>query len=81
MSVVVGRYLRYRLSLTPQIEMAAVGRVLLWTVVLVAPGGFLLVPVLAATELRSSSGGSVLDRLAALASRARAQLQRYWTKS
>jgi hypothetical protein len=64
--------------------MVAVGRVLLWTVVLVAPGGFLLVPVLAATELGSSGGGSFRERLALLASRARAgfaQLQRYWTKS
>jgi len=31
--------------------MATALRVLLWTVVLVAPGGFLLVPVLAATSL------------------------------
>lgn len=31
--------------------MAIAWRVLLWTVVLVAPGGFLLVPVLAATSL------------------------------
>ncbi len=64
--------------------MVAVGRVLLWTVVLVAPGGFLLVPVLAASELRSSGGGSVSERLASLALGVRAgfaRLQRYWTKS
>jgi len=66
--------------------MAAVGRVLLWTVVLVAPGGFLLVPVLAAASL-SSNGEQPLtwrERWAALFSAARlrlAQLQRYWTKS
>jgi hypothetical protein len=37
--------------------MATLGRVLLWTVVLVAPGGFLLVPVLAATSLGSRGRG------------------------
>ncbi len=65
--------------------MLAIGRVLLWTVALIAPGGFLLVPVLAASSLRSGSGaqgwrGRVLSarvRAAALARR----LQRYWTKS
>ncbi|RYZ08447.1 MAG: hypothetical protein EOO73_08345 [Myxococcales bacterium] len=66
--------------------MAAVGRVLLWTVVLVAPGGFLLVPVLAAASLSSASGRPLTwrERWAALFSVARArlaQLQRYWTKS
>jgi len=35
--------------------MATALRVLLWTVVLVAPGGFLLVPVLAATSLGTQS--------------------------
>jgi hypothetical protein len=66
--------------------MAAVGRVLLWTVVLVAPGGFLLVPVLAAASLHSHPDrprtfrehwavvvGGVKAKLGAL--------QRYWTKS
>jgi hypothetical protein len=64
--------------------MVTVGRVLLWTVVLVAPGGFLLVPVLAATELQSSGGGTFRERLGLLVDRVRAgiaQLQRYWTKS
>lgn len=66
--------------------MAAVGRVLLWTVVLVAPGGFLLVPVLAATSLgsRGEHPKSWRERWAALGSAARlgwAKLQRYWTKS
>jgi hypothetical protein len=66
--------------------MVAVGRVLLWTVALVAPGGFLLVPVLAATSLDRSRPLSVTlrERFAFLASRARAavaQLQRYWMKS
>jgi hypothetical protein len=62
--------------------MAQVGRVLLWTVALVAPGGFLLVPVLA---LHSKSGaGTLRERLQALVARARGtvtHLQRYWTKS
>ncbi len=68
--------------------MVTFGRVLLWTVVLVAPGGFLLVPVLAATSIqaRGASGGapSMRDRVrdwAADARRALAGLQRYWTKS
>jgi len=66
--------------------MVTFGRVLLWTVVLLAPGGFLLVPVLAAASLQSRGGRSqtfrervqqlrVSFRLAAL------RLQRYWTKS
>jgi hypothetical protein len=58
--------------------MVVVGRVLLWTVVLVAPGGFLLVPVLA---LSGGGSTSLRERFSALAARARAQLQRYWTKS
>jgi hypothetical protein len=57
--------------------MVAVGRVLLWTVALVAPGGFLLVPVLAL----GSGSGTLRERLSALVSRARSTLQRYWTKS
>ncbi len=36
--------------------MVTFGRVLLWTVVLVAPGGFLLLPVLAAASLHSRNG-------------------------
>ena len=36
--------------------MVTFGRVLLWTVVLIAPGGFLLVPVLAAASLHSRNG-------------------------
>jgi hypothetical protein len=65
--------------------MARVGRVLLWTVVLVAPGGFLLVPVLAATSLASTSPGarSHRERFTALLSEARlklSSLHRYWTK-
>ena len=64
--------------------MIAVGRVLLWTVALVAPGGFLLVPVLAAASLHSDRPLTLRERFALLASRAReslTQLQRYWTKS
>jgi hypothetical protein len=66
--------------------MVAVGRVLLWTVALVAPGGFLLVPVLAASALSSNAAGQTgwRERLARLASQANervARLQRYWTKS
>jgi hypothetical protein len=56
----------------------------LWTVALVAPGGFLLVPVLAAASLHSDRPLTVRERFALLVSRARdavAQLQRYWTKS
>jgi hypothetical protein len=58
----------------------------LWTVVLVAPGGFLLVPVLAAASLgsRGERPLSMRERWAALFSAARdrfTQLQRYWTKS
>jgi len=49
---------------------------------LVAPGGFLLVPVLV---LHGGQGsGSWRDRVASLVQRVRgsvAQLQRYWTKS
>ena len=61
--------------------MAQVGRVLLWTVALVAPGGFLLVPVLA---LQSKGGATLRERLQSLVARARGtvtHLQRYWTKS
>jgi hypothetical protein len=58
-------------------EMVAVGRVLLWTVVLVAPGGFLLAPVLVATSLPANGGASFKEQLRAAFGR----LQRYWTKS
>jgi hypothetical protein len=62
--------------------MVIVGRVLLWTVALVAPGGFLLVPVLAASSLQGSSApGSLKQRLSGLVARARGSVQRYWTKS
>lgn len=71
--------------------MVTLGRVLLWTVVLVAPGGFLLVPVLAAASLHARGGGvagaqplSLRERLrdwAADARRSFSGLQRYWTKS
>jgi hypothetical protein len=66
--------------------MATFGRVLLWTVVLVAPGGFLLVPVLAATSLhsRADETPSFRERFNQLATDARlalTRLQRYWTKS
>lgn len=71
--------------------MATALRVLLWTVVLVAPGGFLLVPVLAATSLsqaqaRSVGGnrprtfGEYLAKLRADVREALAALQRRWTK-
>lgn len=74
--------------------MVRLGRVLLWTVVLVAPGGVLLVPVLAAASLQSKGGAarladgssslSLRDRLRQLLAQARASLsglQRHWTKS
>jgi hypothetical protein len=63
--------------------MATVGRVLLWTVVLVAPGGFLLVPVLAAASLHGRNQGpqTLREQLRELLGAARAKLQAYWTKS
>lgn len=66
--------------------MVTFGRVLLWTVVLVAPGGFLLVPVLAASSLHSRTEGSLSlrQRLAQLLAQVKASLcglQRHWTKS
>jgi hypothetical protein len=71
--------------------MVALGRVLLWMVVLVAPGGFLLVPVLAAASLHGSSQARSLNpaqqlmqdlrELPRLVRRGFARLQRYWTKS
>lgn len=63
--------------------MAIVGRVLLWAVVLVAPGGFLLVPVLAAASLQGRDQGSrgLREQLSELLGAARGKLQRYWTKS
>ena len=64
-------------------KMLVVGRVLLWTVALVAPGGFLLVPVLALSG-SGSWATSLRERLGGFVERARssvAQLQRYWTKS
>jgi hypothetical protein len=66
--------------------MVTFGRVLLWTVVLVAPGGFLLVPVLAAASLHSQGSGSLTfrERMREVASDAKLafrRLQRYWTKS
>jgi hypothetical protein len=63
--------------------MAQVGRVLLWTVALVAPGGFLLVPVLA-LQSKAAGAGTFRERLQSLVARARgtaSRLQRYWTKS
>ena len=66
--------------------MVTFGRVLLWTVVLIAPGGFLLVPVLAAASLRGrSERAPSLRELAgqwfARARQSLGQLQRHWTKS
>jgi predicted HAD superfamily phosphohydrolase len=66
--------------------MVTFGRVLLWTVVLVAPGGFLLVPVLAAHSLssRTDRSLSLRERLTQLVDQARqalSGLQRHWTKS
>ncbi len=75
--------------------MVTFGRVLLWTVVLVAPGGFLLVPVLAAASLHSRNGAvpgrgralglsdmrDALRDWAANARRSLSGIQRYWTKS
>ena len=68
--------------------MVTFGRVLLWMVVLLAPGCFLLVPVLAAHSLRSRTDGSPVlslrERLTQLVAQARHSLgglQRHWTKS
>jgi hypothetical protein len=68
--------------------MVTFGRVLLWMVVLLAPGGFLLVPVLAAHSLRSRTDGSrvlsLRERLTQVLAQARhslSGLQRHWTKS
>jgi hypothetical protein len=55
----------------------------LWTVALVAPGGFLLVPVLVLHSGGSTKSG-LRGRLSGWAQRARGSvgsLQRYWTKS
>jgi hypothetical protein len=66
--------------------MVTVGRVLLWTLVLLAPGGFLLVPVLAAASLHSHGDRSQtfrerVQQLGADLRLAMRRLQRYWTKS
>jgi len=71
--------------------MVTFGRLLLWTVVLIAPGGFLLVPVLAAASLHGNRSTprlnpaqqlmSDLRELPLLMRRAFARLQLYWTKS
>ena len=66
--------------------MVTVGRVLLWTLVLLAPGGFLLVPVLAAASLHSHGARSQtfrerVQQLRAEFRLAVRRLQRYWTKS
>jgi hypothetical protein len=70
--------------------MVTFGRVLLWTVVLLAPGGFLLLPVLAAHSLSSRADGSrsprlsLRARLTQLVAQVRQSfsgLQRHWTKS
>jgi hypothetical protein len=66
--------------------MVTFGRVLLWTLVLVAPGGFLLVPLLAAASLhgRAENASSLRERARDLFARARLSLgvlQRHWTKS
>ena len=42
--------------------MVTFGRVLLWMVVLIAPGGFLLIPFLAAASLRPRAGSPVSFR-------------------
>ena len=75
--------------------MVTLGRVLLWTVVLVAPGGFLLVPILAAASLHSRNAAvAALTRAPVVpgwrdslggwlanARRSLGGLQRYWMKS
>ena len=66
--------------------MATVGRVLLWAVVLVAPGGFLLAPVLAAATLNARSDQpktprEMLEQALATLRSACSRVQRYWTKS
>lgn len=68
-------------------HMIALGRVLLWTVALVAPGGFLLVPVLAAASLHPRKVGTQPNWVARFGApraailRGWSALQRYWTKS
>ena len=55
----------------------------MWTVALVAPGGFLLVPVLV-LQSGGSTGDGLRGRLSDWVQRARgsvSSLQRYWTKS
>jgi hypothetical protein len=71
--------------------MVTFGRVLLWMVVLIAPGGFLLVPVLAAASLHGRGSAERLNpaqqlmqdlrALPQLVRRAFTRLQLYWTKS
>jgi len=66
--------------------MVTFGRVLLWAVVLLAPGGFLLVPLLAAASLRSETDRSLSFRerfrqMVAQARQTLSGLQRHWTKS
>lgn len=61
--------------------MVAVGRVLLWAVALVAPGGFLLVPVLVLGTGSGTRSKIFAERLSNLGGRLRSTLQRYWTKS
>ena len=66
--------------------MVTFGRVLLWAVVLLAPGGFLLVPLLAAASLRSETARSLRLRerfrqMVAQARQSLSGLQRHWTKS
>ena len=66
--------------------MVTFGRVLLWTVVLLAPGGFLLIPLLAAASLRGRTEPAPSPRELANEWLARARqslggLQRHWTKS
>ena len=51
----VARGLQMKSERTVEKAMAAVMRVLLWALVLIAPGGILLAPVLAAHELRRRS--------------------------
>jgi hypothetical protein len=66
--------------------MVTFGRVLLWTVVLLAPGGFLLIPLLAAASLREKDAPKAtlreqLSHVVAEVRRTLGGLQRHWTKS
>jgi hypothetical protein len=62
--------------------MASALRVLLWTVALLAPGGFLLVPVLVLhPSQQPPTALRFRQRFSQVVFRFRRLVQRYWTKS